>query len=56
MPEAYEALDVVLAQIFNKDAQTCITALAQLDELLKDSEKVQLLGQRMDQVRISWIT
>jgi len=51
MPEAYEALDVVLAQIFNQDPQTCISALSQLDELMKDSEKVELLGQRMDQVR-----
>ncbi len=50
MPEAYEALDLVLAQIFNQDTQTCISALAQLDELLKDQEKVQLIGQRMDQV------
>ncbi len=50
MPEAYEALDLVIAQIFNQDPQTCVSALSQLDELMKDSEKVQLLGQRMDQL------
>ncbi len=53
MQEAYEALDVVLAQIFNQDTQTCISALAQLDELMKDSEKVQLLESRMDQLLVS---
>ena len=50
-PEAYEALDVVLSQILNQDAGVCISALKQIDELIKDSEKVKLLGagQRMDQ-------
>ena len=42
--EAHEALDVILAQVFNKDASTCISALSQLDELIKDEEKVVLLG------------
>ena len=52
MPEAYEALDVVLAQILNQDAGVCISALKQIDELIKDTEKVKLLGagQRMDQL------
>ena len=50
MPEAYEALDVVLAQIMNQDSTTCIGALRQLDELIKDKEKVQLMSQRMDQL------
>merc|ERR1719507_369479 len=50
MPEAYEALDVVLAQILNRDSTTCIGALRQLDELIKDKEKVQLMSQRMDQL------
>ena len=50
MPEAYEALDVVLAQILNQDSTTCIGALRQLDELIKDKEKVQLMAQRMDQL------
>ncbi len=50
MPEALEALDVTLAQIFNQDPQACIKALAELDELIKDEEKVALLGQRMDKV------
>lgn len=48
--EAHEALDVILAQVFNKDASTCISALSQLDEFLKDEEKVPLLGSRMDQL------
>ena len=50
MPEAYEALDVVLAQVMNPDSATCIGALRQLDELIKDKEKVQLMSQRMDQL------
>ena len=50
MPEAYEALDVVLAQVMNQDPTTCIGALRQLDELIKDKEKVQLMAQRMDQL------
>ena len=33
--EAYEALDVILAQVFNKDASACILALSQLDEFIK---------------------
>lgn len=53
MPEAYEMLDVVLAQIFNQDTEVCIGALVQLDELIKDSEKVELLGKRMDQLLVS---
>lgn len=50
--EAYEALDVVLAQILNQDAAVCISALKQIDDIIKDSEKVKLLGagQRMDQL------
>ena len=48
--EAHEALDVILAQVFNKDASTCISALSQLDEFIKDEEKVVLLGSRMDQL------
>ena len=50
--EALEALDVILSQVFNKDASTCISALSQLDEFIKDEEKVVLLGtgKRMDQL------
>ena len=50
MNEAYEALDVVLSQIFNQDASVCINAISQLDEIMKDKEKVMLLKQRVDQV------
>merc|ERR1712223_1791801 len=45
-----EALDVILAQVFSKDASACISALSQLDEFIKDDEKVALLGSRMDQL------
>lgn len=48
--EAHEALDVILAQVFNKDASACIVALSQLDEFIKDDDKVPLLGSRMDQL------
>jgi hypothetical protein len=48
--EAHEALDVILSQVFNKDASACISALSQLDEFIKDDEKVSLLGSRMDQL------
>ena len=49
---ALEALDVILSQVFDKDASTCISALSQLDEFIKDEEKVVLLGigKRMDQL------
>ena len=36
--------------MFNKDASTCISALSQLDEFIKDDEKVPLLSSRMDQL------
>jgi len=52
-PEAYEALDVVLSQIMSKDATACTSALAQLDELIKDKDKVILLGERMDPLLVS---
>merc|ERR1711971_326541 len=48
--EAHGALDVILAQVFSKDASACISALSQLDEFIKDDEKVALLGSRMDQL------
>jgi cytoskeleton-associated protein 5 len=50
MPEAYEALDVVLAQILSQDSTTCIGALKQLEELIKDKDKVLLMSHRMDQL------
>ncbi len=39
----------------SKDATACTSALAQLDELIKDKDKVLLLAERMDQVRITSI-
>jgi len=48
--EALEALDVILAQVFNKDHNACIEALGALDEFIKDDEKVQMLSTRMDQL------
>lgn len=50
MPEAYEALDLVLSQMFNEDSETCISAMIQLDELITDKEKAILLAQRMDRL------
>ena len=43
---------MILSQVFDKDASTCISALSQLDEFIKDEEKVVLLGigKRMDQL------
>ena len=52
-PDAYDCLDVVLAKIYNQDSSACLAALKELDELIKDHEKVQLLGQRMDQLLTS---
>lgn len=40
-------------QIMSKDATTCTSALAQLDELIKDKDKVVLLGERMDPLLVS---
>ena len=37
----------------SKDATASTSALAQIDELIKDKEKVILLGERMDQLLIS---
>ena len=52
--EAKEALDVVFAQLFNtQDTAACLNALTQLDEVIKDDEKVILLGDRMDQLLIA---
>ncbi len=52
MPEAYEALDVVLAQIQFKESSVCLAALKQLDELIKDEDKVRLMERRMDQLLV----
>lgn len=46
--EAHQAVNAVIAQIFNQDTQTSISALAQLDELMKDTDKVDLLGSCID--------
>ena len=40
-------------QVMSKDATASTSALAQIDELIKDKEKVILLGERMDQLLIS---
>jgi hypothetical protein len=40
-------------QIMSKDATACTSALAQLDELIKDKDKVILLGERMDPLLVS---
>ena len=37
----------------SKDATACMSALAQLDELIKDKDKVLLLGERMDPLLVS---
>jgi len=47
-PEAYQAVNGVIAQVFNTDTQTSITALSQLDELMKHSDKVELLAPCVD--------
>ena len=44
---------MLVLQVMSKDAALCTSALAQLDELIKDKEKVILLGERMDQLLIS---
>jgi hypothetical protein len=40
-------------QVVSKDAAVSTSALAQLDELIKDQAKVVLLSERMDQLLIS---
>lgn len=47
-PETYETLDVTLAQIINQDANTCVNALADIDELMKDKERYRLLGENYE--------
>lgn len=46
--EAHQAVNAVIAQIFSTDTNVSITALGQLDELMKDNEKVELLGPCID--------
>jgi len=46
--EAHQAVNAVIAQIFSTDTNVSISALGQLDELMKDNEKVELLGPCID--------
>ena len=51
--EAKEALDVVLAQAFNTDVSLGVSALLQLEELIKDEEKLVLMVDRVDQLLVA---
>lgn len=46
--EAYQAVNDVIAQIVTPDTAASISALTELDELMKDNEKVELLGPCID--------
>ena len=46
--EAYQAVNATIAQIFTTDTATSISALAELDELMKDNQKVELLENCID--------
>merc|ERR1719320_689013 len=46
--EDHQAVNAVIAQIFSTDTNVSISALGQLDELMKDNEKVELLGPCID--------
>ncbi|QQP52545.1 Cytoskeleton associated protein 5 [Caligus rogercresseyi] len=47
--EVYEALDLIISQVFSLDIKTALNALTQLDDLIKDHEKVHLIKNRLDQ-------
>ena len=42
--EAHQAVSSVIAQVYNTDSQVSIAALGQLDKLMKDNDKVELIG------------
>ena len=42
--EAHQAVSSVIAQVYNTDFQVSIAALGQLDKLMKDNDKVELIG------------
>ena len=46
--EAHQAVNATIAQIFTPDTTASISALAELDELMKDNEKVELLQNCID--------
>merc|ERR1719266_1733857 len=46
--EAQQAVNAVIAQVYSNDTQVSLAALGQLDELMKDNEKVELLGPAID--------
>ena len=46
--EAHQAVNAVIAQVYNQDTQVSLAALGQLDELMKDNEKVELLSPCID--------
>lgn len=50
--DASATIGVVIAQITSTDILTCIQALAQIDELLKDEERAHLLGGHVDQLML----
>ena len=41
-PSIFQAVNAVIAQIFSTDTNVSITALGQLDELMRDNEKVRV--------------
>ncbi len=49
-PDPIEELDLILSQLSSKDDNQCISALSKLDELIKDPQRVHIIGQRMDQL------
>ena len=46
--EAHQAVNATIAQIFTPDTSASIAALTELDELMKDNEKVELLHNCID--------
>lgn len=48
--KAHQAVSSVIAQVYNTDSQVSIAALGQLDELMKDNDKLELLGPSIDQL------
>ncbi|XP_040572755.1 cytoskeleton-associated protein 5 [Lepeophtheirus salmonis] len=47
--KVYKEIDLVLSQVLSLDTMTALNAFTQLDDLIKDSEKVKFVINRLDQ-------
>ena len=48
LQEAHQAVTTVIAQIISTDTSTSVAALSEIDEVLKNANKAELIGPCID--------